>query len=143
MSYFIDVRDENLDEGKPLGAAPEGEYRVRIKNWKSDDDGKVVLENAAGNPYLMPQLEITNHPDSATFKDFYHYLGLPNEDMDMKKRNNARYAMAEFFKAFGIDYSQPIDPEATIGREADAIIVVQDDKEYGEGNKVKKFIVGH
>lgn len=141
--YMLDFSDENLDGARDLMAADEGEYRVRIKDWKTDDDGKIVKLNDDDKPFIMPILEIVNHPDADYFKDFTHFLWLPDSWMDSKKKNKASFDLREFLNAFGIDYHQKIDPESTIGAEADAYLIMTDDDQYGEQNRVKKFVTSH
>jgi hypothetical protein len=141
--YMMDFTGESLDDGRELVAVDEGEYTVQIKDWKSDDDGKIRLIDTNGNPYMMPILDIVNCEEAEYSKTFTHFLRLPNEDMTAKQRNNAKFQLATFFKAFGIDYSQPIDPESTIGLTADALLVMTPDEGYGEQNRVKRFIASH
>lgn len=141
--YFLDLSNDNLDEGKELTAAKEGEYRIRLKDWKTDDDGKIVKMTAEDKPFIMPIFEIINDPDADHYKDMTHFMWLPSDWMDAKKKNSARFELQTFCKAFRIDYHQKIDPENTIGLEADALLVVQDDATYGEQNRVKRFVVSH
>jgi len=138
--YFIDLAGENLEEGKELQAVAEGEYRVRIKDWKTDDDGKIVKRTDKDFPYIMPVLEIINCPEAEYSKDLTHFLWMPHDEMDAKQRNNCKFALHEFWTAFGIDYRQKIDPESVIGAEADALLIVSPDTGYGEQNKIKRFV---
>ena len=141
--YMMDYSDENLEEGKELIAVDDGEYTVRIKDWKSDDDGRIKMEDKNGNPFMMPILEIINCEEADYSRDIMHYLPSPTADMTPKERNNAKFNLRTFFEAFGIDYHQAIDPEETLGMEADALLTVMPDTGYGESNKVKRWIISH
>lgn len=138
--YFMDFSNDDLDKGKELQAVPEGEYRVRIKDWKTTEDGKFVRTTEDGRPYIMPVLEIIGCPEAEYAKDFTHFMWMLDSDMDAKQKNNARYKLNEFWSAFGIDTRQPIDPEQTLGAEADVLLTVQEDQGYGEQNRVKRFM---
>ena len=140
--YFIDLSEENLDEAKEPKALA-GEYTVAITDWKTDDDGKIRCETAEGKGYLMPKLEVVDCPEAEYSKGMSHFMWLPEDWMDAKKLNGAKFTLKEFFTAFGIDTSQQIDPEETIGSRAEAILVVTDDPEYGEQSRIKRFVVSH
>lgn len=139
--YMLDFSDDDLESGRELVAADEGEYRVRIKDWRTDEDGSIVRKTADGRPYILPVLEVIDCEQAEYTKDFSHFLWLIDDDMDAKKKNNARFALREFWTAFGIDYRQPIDPESAIGATADALLTIQNDDEYGPQNRVKKFMI--
>jgi hypothetical protein len=141
--YMIDLSNDNLEEGRERQAVKEGEYTLRIKDWKSDDDGKIKMTNEKGFPYIMPILEVINCEEAEFSKDITHYLALPDSGLDKKKLNDAKYQLRCFFEAFGVDYHQPLDPEGMIGETAEALLVVQEDTGYGEQNRVKRWIASH
>ena len=140
--YMLDFTNDNLEDGKERQAVSEGEYRLRIKDWKSDDDGNIRMMDKNDNPFIMPILEIIDCPEAEYAKDIMHYMPLLHDEMDKKKANDTRFQLNSFWKAFGMDVSQgPIDPESVIGATADAYLVVSEDTGYGEGNRVKRWIV--
>lgn len=141
--YMMDFTGDDLESGKERQAVPEGEYRVRIKDWKSDDDGKINLLDKNGNSYIMPILEVIDCEEAEYSKDFTYYLPRVNDDMDAKQKSDARFKMREFWTAFEVDYTRPFDPESVIGSTADALLNVKEDTGYGEQNNVKRFIVSH
>lgn len=141
--YMLDFSGDDLESGKERAAVIEGEYRLRIKDWKTDDDGKIKKFTTDDKPYIMPILEIINCPEAEYSKDLTHFLWVPDDWMDKKQKNDAKFQLHSFWTAFGIDYRQQIDPESVIGAEADALLTVVEDTGYGEQNKVKRFIVSH
>ena len=138
--YMMDFSNDDLESGKELEAAREGEYRLRLKDWKTDEDGKVTRKTEDGRPYILPVMEIIDCEGMEYMKDFTHFLWLVDEDMEPKKKNNARFALREFWTAFGIDYRQPIDPEAVIGATAEALLSTTEDDKYGLQNRVQRFM---
>lgn len=141
--YMLDFSQDNLEDGKEREAVPDGEYTLRLIDWLSDDDGKIKMYDKKDCPFIMPKFEIVGCEEAEYSKDLMHYLKLPNSDMKKKDLNDARFHLNAFFTAFGIDHKQAIDPESCIGLEADALLTIQDDPEYGEQNRVKRWIVSH
>ena len=141
--YMLDFSNDDLESGKELTAANEGEYRLRLKDWKTDDDGKIKKFTEDDKPFIMPVFEVINCEEADHTKDINHFLWLVDDWMDAKQKNNARFALREFWTALGIDYRMPIDPESAIGAECDALLIVQEDQGYGEQNRIKRFIVSH
>jgi hypothetical protein len=142
--YMLDFSNDDLEDGQRLQAASDGEYRLRLKDWKMDEDGKIKLTSANGKPYIMPIFEIINCPEEDYTKDITHYIGLPDsESMTAKQVKNAKAIVREFWEALRVDYSRPIDPEELLGSEVDALLNVTDDPQYGERNNIVRFIVSH
>ena len=137
---FLDLTQENLEDAIEPKVVDEGEYTVQIADWKTDDDGNVIKKDSNDNPYIMPVLEVCECPEAEYAKAFTHFLRMPHEDMTKKERNSALWNLKEFFSAFGIDYSQRIDFEDTIGKKAEALLTVQPDEGYGEQNRVQRFL---
>ena len=143
-NYMLDFTNDNLDEGKPIQAVKEGEYVLRLIDWKSDEDGKIRILDKNDLPYIMPVLEIVDCPEADVAKNVTVYMPLPHPERKTKNNSQAKYDLGQFFKAFGIDYgSSKIDPESMVGMKASAILIIQEDSGYGESNKVKKWVVGH
>lgn len=128
------IRVNSNEVHEPTIIPPNTEVVVRIVSIK---EGKGL---ASGKPYIMPRLEVPAEPYA---KEFNHVVMLPEEDMDEKTRNNTAYRLIQFLTAFGVDVSGEIelDIEDLIGREADAVLDVDDDPTYGEQNRVKYFVV--
>ena len=143
MSSFLDLTDENMEDVVEPKAVDEGEYTVKLVDWVSDSAGNVIKKNTNDNPFIMPVLEIIECEEALFAKTLSHYLPLTHENMSKKEKNETLWRLREFFEAFGTDYTQRIDFEDMIGKTADALLTVQDDAEYGEQNRVKRFITGH
>lgn len=141
MESFLDLADENLDEAKEPKAAEGGEYTLKLVDWKSDDEGGVVLTDRNDLPYMMPVLEIVDCEEAEYAKNINHFLRLLHKDMTAKERNGAKWALKEFCECFGIDYTQRIDPEEQLGSTGDALLFVAEDEGYGEQNKIRKFLL--
>lgn len=120
------------DVQEPTVIEADSEVTVRITSVKEGTDKN-------GYNYIMPNFEV---PAVANAKPFNKYLALPHPDMDAKKKNSTGWALLQFFKAFQIDPDAEIDVEDMIGLEADAILGVENDPQYGDKNYVKRFVTG-
>lgn len=137
---FLDFADDNLDDAIEPKAAEDGEYTIRIMDWRTDKKGAIIQEDKNGHPYIMPILELIECEEALYAKSFSHFLRLPHEDMESKDKNAARWELKAFFLCFGIDYSQRVDYDECIGKTGDALLIVTPDEGYGEQNKVKQFM---
>lgn len=140
MDSFLDLTEESLDNAKEPKAAEEGEYTLRIFDWKTGKDGNVVLLYQEDRPYLMPIFEIIECEEAEYAKSLTHFLGIPTSEMTPKDRNKAQWNLKAFCECFGIDYAQRIDFEECIGLTGDALLYVAEDTGYGEQNKIRKFL---
>ena len=136
MGFLEDVNFSDVVEPTTVSAGEE--YRIRIIDIKTDDNGELPV-NKNGNRYLMPLFEI---PEEVGAMNFSHYLGMPSADMDAKSSNEAKYRVQQFLKCFGFDPdSPPDDPEELVGAEGYAILGLKNDPQYGDQNTIRRFIV--
>ena len=140
MSSFLDLSDENLDDAIEPKAVEEGEYTLKLADWKTNDKGEVVKEDVNGHPFIMPVIEIVECPEAEYAKPITHFLRLPHDDMTKKERNDTRYNLRTFWEAFEVDYTQRIMYEETIGATAEALLTIQPDTGYGEQNRIQRFL---
>lgn len=140
MDSFLDVADENLENAKEPMAVEEGEYTLRLSDWKTGKDGNVVSLDKNDMPYMMPVLEIIECEDAEFAKPLSHFLRVPNPELSAKENNSAKWGIRAFCECFGIDYTQRIDFEECIGLTGDALLFVAEDTGYGEQNRIRKFL---
>ena len=109
------------------------EEKLRVVNMIEGTDKNQVR-------YIMPFFESVNDPYC---KEFGDYLPLPHDGMGPKDLNKAKLRIADFFSAFGIDASKPIDVEADVkGKEGYAIVGMGKDKDDQPVNKINKYVKG-
>lgn len=137
---FLDFTEDNLNDAIEPKAVEEGEYTIRIIDWRTDKKGTVLQKDKNDNPYIMPILEVIECPEAKFAKNFSHFLRLPHTEMAEKDKNAARWELRNFFRCFEIDYSQRIDYEDCIGTSGEVLLIVSSDEGYGEQNKVKRFL---
>lgn len=137
---FLDFTDDDLDSAVEPQAVEEGEYTLKLADWKTDKKGAVLQKDKNDHPYIMPIIEVIECEEAEYAKRFSHFLPLIHEDMTVKEKNAARWELKSFWTCFGIDYSQRIDYEECIGATGDALLVVAPDEGYGEQNRIKKFM---
>ena len=140
MSTFLDFSDTNLESAIEPKAVDDGEYALKIVDWKTTDDGEITKEDTNGNPYIMPVMEIIECPEAEYAKPITHFIRLPHDGMTKKEKNEAMWNLRVFLEAFELDTIGRIDIEDTLGKTADAFLVTTPDTGFGEQNRVKRFI---
>lgn len=140
MESFLDLADENLENAKEPLVVEEGEYTLRLSDWRTGKDGNIVCMDKHDQPYMQPVLEVIECEEAEFAKPFSHFLRVPSPDLSAKDSNSAKWGIKSFCEAFGIDYTQRIDFEECIGLTGDALLFVAEDTGYGEQNKVRKFL---
>jgi hypothetical protein len=78
---FLDLTGENLDDAKELLAVGEGEYTIRLVDWRSDSKGSITQYDKNEHPYIMPIFEVIDCEEAEYAKNFSHFLRLTYEDM--------------------------------------------------------------
>jgi hypothetical protein len=126
---LMSLLDLNVNDAVDLEAMAEGEYPLRIVAAEMQRSKK-------GNQMLMVRFEIIDEPHS---KDINHYLLFPSDEDDAKRKNQRLLAFKNFYKAFGVDASSPVDVDELVGLEGTAFLGVDSSDEYGEQNRIKKF----
>jgi len=122
----------NFDDVTEPKAVVAGEYELRVVEVTQDT-------NKNGDPYILPRFAIVGESDS---KSVTKYLALPFEGMDEEKLMKARRGLKRFFEAVGADVSSGIDLESLHGETVWAMLGVEEDEEYGEGNFIRRFVAG-
>ena len=129
MSFIIDVETEGV-EG--FHTVPADEYELRILKAEQKTSKK-------GDPMLEIQLEIPSDPKS---KDMFHYLMLPTNSDDEKRKTQKLVNLKEFKAAFGLPASGPISEADLEGARGWAILAEDESTEFGKSNKIKRFVAG-
>ncbi len=91
-----------------------------------------------GTEYYTVRLEIPSEPFS---KDVTDWFDIPARSMDAKRLNTAKQKMLHFMECFNIDRSRPSDPtEDWIGYEGWCILSLRTSEQYGDQNRISKFV---
>jgi len=133
---FLDL---NLQDVPELTALPEGEYELRLNKLEL----RTVNNSAStynGAQFLLCSFEVPSEPTS---KGISHTLFLPRDVDDEKTRNNRLRGIKTFCEAFGIDFSHGLDLDEISSSAATgwALLKIEEDAEYGEQNRIRRFIV--
>ncbi len=128
MSFILDVETENAPEFKSL---PEGEYEVRIISAEMKDSSK-------GDPMILLRLDIPAEPYS---KEIMMAIMLPNDKDDEKKKAQKLNRLKNFKAAFNLPPTGSISSEDMEGTRAWAVLVEEDNGEYGMQNRIKSLIL--
>ena len=127
---FLDLNFDEVFEPKAL---TQGEYQLRVI------DAGVKTSSKGKGDYLGVRLEVMNEP---TAKTIQHVMMLPSSNDDIKKKNNRLFAIQSFIKACGMDPGANFNPEQLVGSTCWAILTEEADPEYGNQNRVRKFVAG-
>lgn len=125
----------NLDEVPSQHAVPAGEYQLMLASAEVRDQKP---DKGTGR-FIMATFEILGDPDA---KLITHVMMLPAADDNDRKKNNRLRNIGDFFKCFGIPSKGSVNLSAYEGNQGWAILNVEDGGEFGEQNRVKRFIVG-
>lgn len=130
---FIDLGD--LTGVPEQHALPAGEARLR---GVSLEKRKQKPEKGNGE-FLMAIFEPVDDPNG---KLINHVMMLPKDDDDERTTNQKLRRIRDFRQAFGLGIIGPlnfVDFEGALGW---AILTVEEDDQYGEQNRIKKFVAG-
>ena len=130
------ILDIDTSDAQEPTVVEDGEYKVRITGFRKDQEGKIVRTSDKGNKYFILSMDI---PDEAASRGFSHIMSVPTDDMEAKRLNSVKWELECFKRAFGLT---EINFTTMVGREGYALLRKVSDPEYGEQNKVSKFIAG-
>ena len=134
---FLDL---NLNDVPDLKALEDGEYELRL----TDVELRTVNNSAStynGAQFLLLKFDVPSEPDS---KGVTHTLFLPREVDDDKQKNARLRQLKAFCDAFDVDYTKGIDIDEmkASGATGWALLKMEEDPEYGEQNRIRRFVVG-
>lgn len=126
--------DLNLDDAVDLVAVEPEEYRLVIY------DARIGRKTPESQAYLLVRFDI---PDITNAKDVTHVMMLPDPSKeDAKQVNKRKLQIRELMQAIGLDWSGRIDLDAMKGMECWAILGLEESEEYGEQNRIRRFVTG-
>lgn len=126
MSGILEIVNAEIPE---LEAVPDGEYKVEITNVEEKMDRNQ-------RPGYRVTLRVVDKPNT---KRITHWVSMPVEGDDEDKANAKGRQVQAFAKAFKIKSDDPKEWEGLV---ADVALVLENSAEYGDQNRVKRFIVG-
>jgi hypothetical protein len=129
---FIDIPD--LDNLPELEAVAAGEYQLKIQKAevKQQDPAK------GNSQFLSLSFEILS--DNPNVKNVSHVIMLPNNSVDDKENYSRKRRIKAFIEAFKI--GMPFEADQLGGETGWALLSLETSDEYGDQNRVKKFVVG-
>ena len=128
---FVNI--DGLNDAQELKSVPQGEYQLRVLSCE------VRNSKNTGGDFIMASLEILSEPLA---KNINHVMMIPTSADDAKKQNNRKLAIRNFLQACGIDTSKGFAPSDLEGCTAWALLVEEEDPEYGKQNRVRKWVAG-
>lgn len=131
---FLDIPDENaLPEQAPVTA---GEHELCIV---ATERRQGTSKDGAPYDSISITLQATDSPDS---KMIYHTLWLPKDDDTNERKNQSLRKIRYFLQAFNLPLQVDLDNlDSWVGNNGFGIVSIEQDEEYGDKNKVKRFVV--
>ena len=125
----------NLDEVPSQHAVPEGEHKLTLIDCSIEQQKP---EKGTGK-YIKALFEVAGDPDS---KLITHVMMLPGSgDKDRQVKNRLR-SIGDFYKAFNIPSSGAVQFSSYFGNEGWALLKIEDSADFGDQNRIRRFITG-
>ena len=135
LSDYTNLEEEISDAPEPKILRAGAEVKARIISVRSG----VSEKNDCA--WYMPVFDVPDDPMVMEFNDFMWELD--QSHLTKKQFQREMYKFKQFATAFDIDYSRPFSWEDDLpGKEGWLIVGVQKSDEYGDQNRVKKYIAG-
>lgn len=139
----MSLLDFNTADIPDLAALPAGAHQLEVI---SAEVRKQKPEKGSSN-FLYLRLVPTEDPNA---KDIGHTLMLPDANKDERENNNRLRRLKEFFQAFGVQLPLEYDAddngcgrvETMTGLTGMAVLALEENEEYGEQNRVTRFLIG-
>ena len=130
---MIDPTEWNVDDAhEPTTLKDGAEALLRIIEVSKSTRPETNTE------YYTIRFEVPDEPFS---KDITDWFDLPSRSMEPKRLNTARLKMRNFMECFNIDRTRPTDPtEDWISCEGWCILSLRSSEQYGEQNRISKFV---
>ena len=122
------ILDYNLEDVPELKAVAPGEYSLTIINVEEKVDKN-------GNPGILVMMKIADEEA----KSVTTWLSLPGDDDEVEVKNRKLRNLKRFLECFSL--TLPLEVSDMVGSEGWAILRLEDDEEYGEQNRIKRFLV--
>ena len=125
----MSLLDLHLDQVPDEVTVEPGEHQLIVTKAEEKMSSK-------DHPMLTVFFNIIGNPDA---KMVAHYFLLPEKGN--KNNNNRLRSLKAFYIACGLDVSQPVNVEEDFkGKEVWTMLKCEDSDEYGESNKISRFI---
>ena len=122
------ILDYNLEDVPELKAVAPGEYSLTIINVEEKIDKN-------GNPGILVMMKIADEEA----KSVTTWLSLPGDDDEVEVKNRKLRNLKRFLECFSL--TLPLEVSDMVGSEGWAILRLEDDEEYSEQNRIKRFLV--
>lgn len=130
---ILDMNFDNVVEPRAIQNVNE-EHQLRIVEIEAKTSN-------SGKPMVAVRFESVEDPYA---KDINHYIMLPTEDDDAKKRNSKLVSLQHFYEGLGVNYkSGPVNLDDLVGSTCWAILALEESDQYGSQNRIKRFVAGH
>ena len=126
----MSLLDINLSDVPDEITVEPGEYQLVITKAEQK-------QSKEGNEMIAVYFNIIDQPDAQMIA---HYFLLPTGKGDEKANSKLR-RLKDFYVACGFDLAAPIDTADFKGTEVFAILKLEDNDEYGEQNRINRFVV--
>lgn len=131
------VVDVDTSDALEMGPVDAGEYKVQILKAEYRESAP-----DASTPWKAINLTL-DIPDELSANLFNTMVWLPDqENQEAKRYERAKSDFGKFKAAFGFGSSETFTIPDLVGKEAWAYLTIDQNEEYGDRNKVQRWIPG-
>ena len=127
---FLDINLENVPEFRVVD---EGEYQIRCSS------AEIRKSEKTGGNFVMLRFDVVGEPE---VKDITHVMMLPTPENDEKQALRRKRALLDALEACDVSFNATdgFDVNEFVGQECWAHLVKEEDVQYGESNRIRKFV---
>ena len=126
---FIDVKP---NDAKELEVVPDGEYELAVISAELAES-----KSKPGQQQIALSFSIQGVVNAPVVR---HWLQLPHASDDDATTNRKLLRLKQFCDAFDYDASNGLDTEDLTGLTGTALLSVENNEEYGDQNRIKRFV---
>lgn len=130
---FLDLATKDIPD---LSAAEQGEAELELVSWGMVEEG-VAQSSGRAWKRVNSMHRVIGRPNTKLIR-YTHWLPV---ESDSEEQKTAKLRSHKYFRqAHGFDLDGPLDPESTIGSRAWAFLVVEHDDQFGDSNRVQRWM---
>ena len=128
----MSLLDYDVDSVPELTTMAAGAHQVKIVSAEI----RQQKPEKGTSSFLYLRLVPTEDPNA---KDIGHVIMLPDDNKDERENNSRLRRLKEFVMAFGLQI--PLDTDTMTDTVGVGVLSQEDDEEYGEQNRIRRFLV--
>ena len=126
----LNIDLNNVQEPQPV---PDGQYEVEVVGTP-----EIRTSQRSNQEYINLRLQVVGEPTAA---DIYDIVMLPHQTEDDTTNERRKLRLKRLCEAFGVEFAVgSIELEEFEGRRAGALVTTENDEEYGDRNRIRRYL---